>query len=323
MAEAQGVLPGYFETLGSKLIAGRLFDDHDNLPGHKAIIVDDFFAARVFPNRSAVGQRIDLWEPGFEIVGVVAHQRQDSLTDATSEQIYLPDGPGGLGASRQWAIRTTGDPMRLAPALREALKEVDPLLLPREIQPMSALVDRAQSGTRFALLLISLFAGVAAMLAAIGLYGVLATVVRQRTAEIGIRMALGAEPRSIFSGVVGEGLKLSAAGIAVGIVAALAVTRLMTSLLVGVKPNRPVWTFAAVAAIFLVIAALAMLLSCQARCVGGPRWSRCEKIELTWRKGQLAGARVRAILLPTENIGIIGSGNVRRNSRRTVGEARP
>ena len=256
MAEVQDVLPGYFETIGTKLIAGRTFEERDNATGRRVAVIDELFAARVFPNGQAIGQRIDLWEPGFEIIGVVEHQRQASLTDSAREQIYLADGPGGLGVSRQWAIRTSGDPMLIVPEVREALKDVDPMLLAREIQPMSALVEQAQSGTRFALLLISLFAGVAAMLAAIGLYGVLATVVRQRTSEIGIRVALGARPRSIFAGVVGDGLKLSALGIAIGAGAAFGVTRAMASLLVGVRPHDP-WTFAAVGAIFLCISAVA------------------------------------------------------------------
>jgi putative ABC transport system permease protein len=117
-------------------------------------------------------------------------------------------------------------------------------------------VDKAQAGTRFSLLLIGVFATVAALLAAVGLYGVLSTVVRQRTAEIGVRMALGAAPGSIFHLVVGQGLRLSAAGIVVGLLAALALTRVMTTMLVGVKATDPL-TYAAMAVLFFAIAALA------------------------------------------------------------------
>jgi len=121
---------------------------------------------------------------------------------------------------------------------------------------MSQWVDAAQAGTRFSLLLISVFAGVAALLASIGLYGVLSTFVRQRTPEIGLRMAMGATPANIFTLVVGQGLRLSAIGVAIGLAGALAVTRLMTSMLVGVKATDPV-TFAAIVAFFFAIAVVA------------------------------------------------------------------
>ncbi|HUA87181.1 MAG TPA: ABC transporter permease [Bryobacteraceae bacterium] len=254
-ADDQMVLPGYFETIGTRLIAGRVFNEADNAPGRRLVVIDEVLAAKAFPGQTAVGKRLTLFGRVFEVIGVVAHQRQSSLAEPGAEQFYRMDADG-VGVSRQWAIRTSGDPMRLVPAVREALKEVDPLLLPREIQPMSAIVERAQSGTRFALLLISVFAGVAAMLAAIGLYGVLAGMVRRRTAEIGIRMALGAEPRSIFARVAGDGLKLAATGVAVGIFAAAGLTRIMASLLVGVKATDP-WTFGIAAAAFLLLAAIA------------------------------------------------------------------
>jgi putative ABC transport system permease protein len=129
-------------------------------------------------------------------------------------------------------------------------------LLVTEIHPMEALVAQAQASTRFSLLLIGVFAVIAALLACVGLYGVLSNVVRQRTAEIGVRMALGATPGSIFNLVVGHGLRLSAIGVAAGMVAAFGLTRAMTSMLVGVKANDPA-TFAAMAALFLIVAAVA------------------------------------------------------------------
>ena len=121
-----------------------------------------------------------------------------------------------------------------------------------EMQPMDVLMDQARASTRFSLLLIGVFAVVAALLAGVGLYGALSTVVRQRTAEIGVRMALGAAPASIFQLVVGRGLGLSAVGIALGLAAALQLTQVMTSMLVGVKPADPL-TFAAIVVLFLVI----------------------------------------------------------------------
>src|SRR5438477_11468577 len=129
-------------------------------------------------------------------------------------------------------------------------------MLVTELQPMDTYVGKAQAGTRFSLLLIGVFALIAALLAGVGLYGVLATVVRQRTAEIGVRMAIGAAPARIFSLVVGDGIRLSAAGILLGFGGALGLTRVMTSMLVGVKPTD-LATFAVVAGLVFAIAAVA------------------------------------------------------------------
>jgi putative ABC transport system permease protein len=136
---------------------------------------------------------------------------------------------------------------------------VNPLVPLAEVQPMSALVDRAMASTRFALALIATFAVIAALLAAIGLYGVLSTVVRQRTAEIGVRMAFGAPKSSIFQLVIGQGLRLSAIGIALGTAGALLLTRGMTTMLVGVRATDPI-TFVAIAGLFVVIAAVSSWL---------------------------------------------------------------
>jgi len=143
--------------------------------------------------------------------------------------------------------------------VRAAVAGIDPQFLVTELQPMDALVTRAQAGTRFSLMLIAVFAVMAAMLVSVGLYGVLSTVVRQRTAEIGVRMALGASPGRILRLVVGHGLRLSAGGIFVGLLAALALTRGMTTMLVGVRPTDPV-TFAAMGVVFFLIAAVSSWL---------------------------------------------------------------
>jgi putative ABC transport system permease protein len=188
-----------------------------------------------------------------EVIGVVAHQRDTSLAVAGREQIYFTDGFEGHGVAGFWAIHTAGDPAKYASAVRAAIAKLDPHLLLTEMQPMDALVEHAQASTRFSLLLIGVFASVAALLAGVGLYGVLSTVVRQRTPE------LGAAPGSIFSLVVGQGLRLSAVGIGVGLVAAFELTRAMTSMLVGVKATDPA-TFASMAVLFFAIAAIASWL---------------------------------------------------------------
>ncbi len=257
----QVVLPGYFETLRTPLLAGRAFTEADNAPDRPVVIIDPVLAAKAFPGTSAVGKRLLIrirtpqaeW---VEVVGVAAHQRQNSLAEPGREQIYFTDGFLGHGVVARWALRTAGDPAKYAGEVRAAAARAGGNIVVAELRPMDALVELAQAGTRFQLLLIGVFAAIAALLAAVGLYGVLSTVVRQRTSEIGVRMALGAAPVRIFKLVVGQGLRLSATGIAVGFLAAVAFTRVMTSMLVGVKPTDPA-TFIVMAAVFFAIAALA------------------------------------------------------------------
>ena len=148
------------------------------------------------------------------------------------------------------------DPTRVSAAARAAVTELDPRLAVARMQPYSRLVDRAMTPTRFALVMIGLFAGVAAVLACVGLYGVLSTAVRQRTAEIGVRVALGATRRSVFGLVIAHGMKLSAIGLAIGLVAAFWLTRSLTTMLVGVRPTD-VDTYVAMLGLFAVVVLLA------------------------------------------------------------------
>jgi putative ABC transport system permease protein len=271
----QFVLPGYFETLHIPLLAGRTFTDEDDTPipdavlqgkspgsaGHDVVVIDEELAKKAFPHGSAVGKQILIRvrtpeaEP-VEVIGVVAHTRDESLSIPGREQTYFPDGFGGSGGVQQWTIRTSGNAAKYGNDIRAIVKGINPQLLVAQMEPVDALVDNAQAGTRFSLLLIGVFAVIAALLAGVGLYGVLSTVVRQRTAEIGIRMALGAQPARIFKLVVGQGLGLTAVGIAAGLIAAFALTRLLATMLVGVKATDPV-TFATMTIVFFLIAAVA------------------------------------------------------------------
>jgi putative ABC transport system permease protein len=255
------VLPGYFEMMGTRLVSGRTFTDTDNNPGAKYIVIDRRLAAKVFPDESPLGKtllvrfRTDQPEP-FEIIGVVAHERSTVLSADGREEIFAADGLVGPGAANRWAIRTSGDPSALVPLVRAEVAKVNPLISLFEIQPLTTYVEKAQAQTRFALILIGVFAGIAVVLTAVGLYGVISTVVRMRTAEIGVRMAFGAPSRRIFSLIVGYGLRLSAAGIAIGLVSAFFLTQVIASLLVGVKPTDPL-TFLTIAAGFFAVASLA------------------------------------------------------------------
>jgi putative ABC transport system permease protein len=260
-ATAHTVLPGYFEAMRTRVIEGRTFTEADNQPDSRLLVIDRVLAAKAFPGQSAVGRtllaRLRTQEPErFQVIGVVDHQRHGSLARDGREAIFVPDAYMGFGAANRWAVRTSGDPLALASSVKAALAELNPRAGVIDVQPMLAFVDRAQAQTKFALILIGIFAAIALVLAAVGLYGVLSTAVRQRTAEIGVRMAFGAEHGRIFRMMVTEGLKLSAAGIVGGVVAALALTGVIRSMLVGVEPSDPV-TFGVMALCFLVIAAVA------------------------------------------------------------------
>src|SRR5277367_2335399 len=260
----QVVLPGYFETMRTPLLAGRTFTEADNQKTRIVVLIDQVLAEKAVPNQSAVGKRmlirIRTPEPEWvEVIGVVKHQRDESLAEPGREQIYFTDAFLDSGFARQWAVRTSGDPAKFAGDVRAAVQGMDAHFSVSEMRTMDALMQQAQAGTRFSLLLIGVFAVVAGLLAGVGLYGVLSTVVRQRTAEIGVRMALGAGPGKIFNLIVGQGLRLTSMGIAVGLVSALLLTRAMTTMLVGVTATDPA-TFASMAAIFFAIAAVAAWL---------------------------------------------------------------
>ena len=255
------VIPGYFETMKTKLIGGRTLSDEDNSSGRTVVVIDRIFAQLAYPGESPVGKpiflRIRTNEPErFEIIGVVDHQRHRTLATDGREAFFVADGLFGHGAAQRWAVRTTGDPMAIAQQARALVTQLNPRTGAVEIQPMLAFVAKAQARTKFVLVLIGIFAAVALILAAVGLYSVLSTTVRQRTAEIGVRMAFGAAHGNIFRLMVIEGLRLSAIGILFGLAAASMLTKGMRTMLVGVEPTDPA-TFVAMAAGFLAIAIVA------------------------------------------------------------------
>jgi len=255
------VLPGYFQTVRTPILEGRDFTEADNVPEQNVVVVDELLARKAFGAESAVGKQILIrirtpvpeW---VRIIGVARHIRGNSLAEPGREQVYFTDGFLRYGAAFRWVLRTAVDPNSVAGAARAAIATIDRKLLLSEVQPMDRLVASAESQTRFSLLLIGVFATLAALLAGVGLYGVLATVVRQRTAEIGVRVALGAAPATIFRLVVGQGMRLSLAGVAIGGVCAVFLTTFIKSMLVGTRPGDPL-TYAAMAALFLAIGAIA------------------------------------------------------------------
>jgi predicted permease len=263
------VTPGYFETMRTRLIAGRTFTNDDNTPKRAhTVVIDELLAAQAYPGESPIGRQLLMRnlntgpnEPlnvNMEIIGVVAHQRHESLTSTGREALFILHSLAGYNASR-WVVRTAGKPSALTPAIVAAVAAVDPRVPVAEVQPMTSFVERANGPTRFAATMIGLFAGIAMLLAAVGLYGVIASTVRQRTAEIGIRMVCGAQPRAILGNVLTEGLRLSGIGMALGLVLALLLAEVIRSMLVSTSPTDP-RTFATISAVFLVVSVLATLI---------------------------------------------------------------
>jgi putative ABC transport system permease protein len=266
------VTPGFFEMMRTRLLAGRTFTDADNTPEQSAkVVIDDLVAAQAFPHGDAVGKWLLVRNLGgganaptnvrVEVIGVVAHQRRETLAAPGREAIYFVDAYNGFGIPR-WAVRTAGDPMSMAPSIAAAVREIDARVPIAEVQPLRTLVDKSNGPTRFAATMIGIFAAVAVALAAVGLYGVLATTVRQRTAEIGVRMVCGAHPAGILRLVLAEGLRLSVVGMVLGLAVALALTNVIRSMLVSVTPTDPL-TFAAITMLFLIVAMLAALIPAQ------------------------------------------------------------
>jgi hypothetical protein len=269
-ANFHSVTPGFFETMRTPVLAGRTFTDADNTPEQSAkVVIDELVAAQAYPGGPAVGRTLLVrnlqggapnapTNVEVEIIGVVRHQRHESLSAPGREALYFVDAYNGFGAPR-WAVRTSVDPATLTSAVAAAVNDVDSRVPIAEVQPMQAFVDKANGPTRFAATMIGLFAFVAIVLAAVGLYGVLSTTVRQRTAEIGMRMVCGAKPRGILRLVLTEGLQLSAVGIVLGLGIALSLTGLIRSMLVSVTPTDPI-TFVAISLLFVIVVVLSSFI---------------------------------------------------------------
>ena len=260
--------PGYLEALGIPLLRGRFFDERDDVNAQLVGVVDEVFARAIFPGEDAVGKRLRGYAPGMpdmEIVGVVGQVSQ-SGPDAPQPvrpqlyyafrqvpEKYLPDFMGDVTVT----VRTAGDPSPVVAAARREARALDPAQPLYSVVTMEEVMAQSVATQKLSTLLLGLFAGVALLLAAVGLYGVMSYTVTQRTHEIGVRVALGAGRRDILRMVVGQGMLLTAAGIAVGLLGAFALTRLMASLLYGVSATDPL-VFAAVS---LLLAAVALLAS--------------------------------------------------------------
>jgi putative ABC transport system permease protein len=257
------IIGDYLQTQGVPLLRGRYFTEQDTPGSTPVLIVSESLAKRYWPNQDPIGKRLK-WgppesnDPWLTIVGVVGDVKQGALDAATMPHTYESYGQHGIpGNSLSVAVRAEGNPASLASALRATVWGLDRELAIAQIRTMDQVISESTAPRRFNLILLVAFAALAVALAAIGIYGVISYSVAQRTHEIGIRMALGAQRGDVLRQVVGQGMLLMGAGVIIGIVGALALTRFLTSLLYEVKPTDPV-TFAAVS---MLVAGVALLAS--------------------------------------------------------------
>jgi putative ABC transport system permease protein len=257
------ISPDYFRALGAHLTAGRAFTERDDAAAAKVVIISQTLARNLFPNESAIGKRLQLINPEQsnewrEVVGVANDVRYNGLNDSNVPTIYTPFAQTPFIWS-YLMIRTTVAPESVRQSVRQATAAVDPALEAWNFQTMPQLLSDSVARPRFYTLLLGAFAALALLLAAIGIYGVIAYSVAQRTHEIGVRMALGARQRDVLRLVIGQGMLLTMIGVAIGLGGAYGLTRLMGSLLFEVSVTDPM-TFTAVASLLALVALLACYL---------------------------------------------------------------
>ena len=268
----RSVSPHYFQVFKIPLLRGRVFTETDAVNSARVVIINGAMAKKYWPKEDPLGQAIVIGKglgPQFEdpprqIVGIVGNVRENGLKNEGVGVMYIPQSqmPEGLTALANsviplsWAIRTAADPMSLRVGVERELHLVDGLMPVSRVRTMEQVISEAVSRQNFNMVLLSIFAGVALMLAGIGIYGVMSYSVQQRTQEIGIRMALGASRGKMLKLVLAQGMKLAGIGVVLGLALAYAATRLLASLLFGVKASDPA-TFAAVAGILTAAALIA------------------------------------------------------------------
>jgi putative ABC transport system permease protein len=266
------VQPEYFETMGIPILEGRAFTPHDAATSTPVVIISRAMAKEMFPHGSALGRRIRSWRDENlyrEIVGVAGDLRYNGLTADIPNNVYVPHTQNPW-VSLALVVRTSGDPNSSLKAIRAAIWSVDKKLPVAEVRTLEQVMDRDMARPRFSMFLLGIFGATAVVLAAIGIYGVIAYAVTQRTREIGIRMALGAARGRVVGMVAWNAVRLAAAGVACGLAGAFGLTRLIGSLLFEVSPTDQ-RTFAA-SAVLLLLVALA------AACVPAMRAARVDPV---------------------------------------------
>jgi putative ABC transport system permease protein len=262
------VTPGFFETLRIPLLRGRYLTDDDRAGSRSVAVIDQEFVRRYWPNDNPIGKRFTFGPPDgvtdttqnewIEVVGVVGHTAHEGLDADPRLQLYLPYRQVAQPFMAV-AVRTTGSPERYVNLARSAVRSVDPDQPISAVSNMEELLSRAVGQRRLSMMLLSLFSGIALVLASVGIYGVMSYSVTQRARELGVRIALGADRSDVLRLVLRQGMRLALAGIGIGLVAALGLTRLIESQLYGVAATDP-FTFVSVAGILAATALVANLL---------------------------------------------------------------
>src|SRR6185295_5328397 len=255
----------YFNTVGAQIVEGRGFTAQDDADHPGAAIVNEAFVRHYFPNENPLGHRLKPSPPGriwnnqrlisFEIVGVARDVKFAGLAAASEPAYYLPASQSPL-TDMTLLVRTTTDPASIVAAVRQAVWSIDPNQPIADVKTLDQIVSDSIAQPRLNMLLMTLFGGLALLLSAVGIYGLLSYAVTQRTQELGIRMALGANVADVLKLVLRQGMTLAIVGEAIGLVGAFALTRLMRGLLFGVTPNDAT-TFVIVAGVLAVVALLA------------------------------------------------------------------
>lgn len=264
----QSATPGYFKAMRTTLLRGRLLTSADREDAPLVAVVNDTMAARYWPGQDAIGKRFQMGGigtvlPPLTIVGIVRTSRHNAVVEEPRAEMclahaQLPRALGGPGRSMAMVLRTQGDPLMAVTPLRDSVRAMDPNLPLADVQTMEQVTAKALSAPRFAAWLLGLFAGLALMLAAIGTYATISLRVTERAHEIGIRIALGAGRKTILGWILGEGLVLAGVGIAIGVVGAVLLSRLLETLLYGVTSLDPA-TFVIVPSLLSIVAIMASL----------------------------------------------------------------
>jgi putative ABC transport system permease protein len=256
-ADFRNIDGDYFGAMRIPLLAGRAFERQDSTGSRNVVIINEPFAKKYFPNENPIGKHLKMFEgkPEFavrEIVGIVGGNKHFALQESLRPEMFKP----GSFTRMNIVVRSAGDPAMLTTTVREVLHAIDPDEATSTFRTMDDVISTSASGDRFNTVLLGAFAAIALLLTAAGIFGVLSYLVTQRTREIGLRMALGAQPEDVLRVVVGHGLRLVLLGLCIGVAAALVVTRWMSSVLFDVKPTDPL-TFAAVGVLLTAVAFLA------------------------------------------------------------------
>jgi putative ABC transport system permease protein len=266
-AEHRCVSEGYFEALGVPLRRGRLFTTQDDQRAVKVGVINEAMARAFFPGEDPLGKHLKYNEVSREIVGIVGDIRHFGLAEEPRPEYYFPFRQDTL-SGQTLVLRGSSDASALVPAVREAIRDLDPDLAVASVRTLDSLVSRSVAQPRFRALLLGAFAALALLLSAVGIYGVLATAVTQRTREIGVRMALGAERKDVLAMVVGQGMKLVMVGMGAGLLGSLALTRILSGLLYQVSATDP-----------FTLAGASVLLGCVALLACGVPAYRAARIE--------------------------------------------